>query len=31
LMAGEIASLMLSRMTVPVLFYVFNRRRRKSV
>ena len=28
LMAGEIASLLLSRMTVPVLFYVFNRRRR---
>ena len=27
LMAGEIASLLLSRMTVPVLFYVFNRRR----
>ncbi len=28
LMAGEIASLLLSRMTVPVLFYIFNRRRR---
>jgi multidrug efflux pump subunit AcrB len=27
LMAGEIASLLLSRMTVPVLFYVFNKRR----
>jgi multidrug efflux pump subunit AcrB len=27
LMAGEIASLLLSRMTVPVLFFVFNRRR----
>ena len=27
LMAGEVASLLLSRMTVPVLFYVFNRRR----
>ena len=27
LMAGEIASLLLSRMTVPVLFYVFNQRR----
>ncbi len=27
LMAGEIASLLLSRMTVPVLFYVFNRKR----
>jgi multidrug efflux pump subunit AcrB len=27
LMAGEIASLLLSRMTVPVLFYLFNRRR----
>jgi hypothetical protein len=25
LMAGEIASLLLSRMTVPVLFYLFNR------
>jgi multidrug efflux pump subunit AcrB len=31
LMAGEIASLLLSRMTVPVLFFVFNRNRRKSV
>jgi len=31
LMAGEIASLMLSRMTVPVLFYIFNKRRRKLV
>lgn len=29
LMAGEIASLLLSRMTVPVLFYVFHHRRRK--
>jgi multidrug efflux pump subunit AcrB len=28
LMAGEIASLLLSRMTVPVLFYMFNRRRK---
>jgi multidrug efflux pump subunit AcrB len=28
LMAGEIASLLLSRMTVPVLFYVFNKKRR---
>ena len=27
LMAGEIASLLLSRMTVPVLFYIFNRKR----
>jgi len=27
LMAGEIASLLLSRMTVPVLFFVFNQRR----
>jgi multidrug efflux pump subunit AcrB len=27
LMAGEIASLLLSRMTVPVLFYLFNTRR----
>ena len=27
LMAGEIASLLLSRMTVPVLFYLFNKRR----
>ncbi len=31
LMAGEIASLLLSRMTVPVLFYVFNYQRRKLV
>jgi multidrug efflux pump subunit AcrB len=31
LMAGEIASLLLSRMTVPVLFYVFNRRRSVKV
>ena len=31
LMAGEIASLLLSRMTVPVLFYLFNQRRRKVV
>ncbi len=31
LMAGEIASLLLSRMTVPVLFYVFNKQRRKPV
>ncbi len=28
LMAGEIASLLLSRMTVPVLFYTFNRKRK---
>ena len=27
LMAGEVASLLLSRMTVPVLFFVFNQRR----
>ncbi len=27
LMAGEVASLLLSRMTVPVLFYLFNKRR----
>ncbi|HWE49956.1 MAG TPA: efflux RND transporter permease subunit [Bryobacteraceae bacterium] len=27
LMAGEIASLLLSRMTVPVLFYIFNKNR----
>jgi len=27
-MAGEIASLLLSRMTVPVLFYLFNKPRR---
>jgi multidrug efflux pump subunit AcrB len=31
LMAGEIASLLLSRMTVPVLFYLFNQHRRKAV
>ncbi len=31
LMAGEIASLLLSRMTVPVLFYIFNRKRRQMV
>ena len=31
LMAGEIASLLLSRMTVPVLFYVFNKKRRTVV
>ena len=31
LMAGEIASLLLSRMTVPVLFYLFNRRRSELV
>jgi multidrug efflux pump subunit AcrB len=31
LMAGEIASLLLSRMTVPVLFYLFNQRRRELV
>ena len=31
LMAGEIASLLLSRMTVPVLFYIFNRKRSLSV
>ena len=29
LMAGEIASLLLSRMTVPVLFYLFHKGRRK--
>ena len=28
MMAGEIASLLLSRMTVPVLFYLFNKQRR---
>jgi multidrug efflux pump subunit AcrB len=28
LMAGEVASLLLSRMTVPVLFYAFNKGRR---
>ena len=27
LMAGEIASLLLSRMTVPVVYYLINRRR----
>ena len=31
LMAGEIASLLLSRMTVPVLFYVFHNSRRKPL
>ncbi|HTX39674.1 MAG TPA: efflux RND transporter permease subunit [Bryobacteraceae bacterium] len=31
LMAGEVASLLLSRMTVPVLYYMFNQSRRKSV
>jgi multidrug efflux pump subunit AcrB len=31
LMAGEIASLLLSRMTVPVLFYIFNKRRSELV
>ena len=31
LMAGEIASLLLSRMTVPVLYYVFNKQRSKAV
>jgi multidrug efflux pump subunit AcrB len=31
LMAGEIASLLLSRMTVPVLFYLFNQRKRVSI
>jgi multidrug efflux pump subunit AcrB len=31
LMAGEIASLLLSRMTVPVLFYIFNQSRRTSI
>jgi multidrug efflux pump subunit AcrB len=31
LMAGEIASLLLSRMTVPVLFYLVHHRREKSV
>ncbi len=31
LMAGEIASLLLSRMTVPVLFYLFHKRRRRPV
>ncbi|MBZ5623776.1 MAG: efflux RND transporter permease subunit [Acidobacteriia bacterium] len=31
LMAGEIASLLLSRMTVPVLFYLVNKRERQRV
>ena len=31
LMAGEVASLLLSRMTVPVLFFIFNRRKRGIV
>jgi len=31
LMAGEIASLLLSRMTVPVLFYIFNQKRTTAV
>jgi multidrug efflux pump subunit AcrB len=31
LMAGEIASLLLSRMTVPVLYYVVNKRRKAPV
>jgi multidrug efflux pump subunit AcrB len=31
LMAGEIASLLLSRMTVPVLFYLFHKEKRKAV
>ena len=31
LMAGEIASLLLSRMTVPIVFYLFNKERRKPV
>ena len=31
LMAGEVASLLLSRMTVPVLFYLFNKRKGKLV
>ena len=31
LMAGEIASLLLSRMAVPVLFYLFNKERKKLV
>jgi multidrug efflux pump subunit AcrB len=31
LMAGEIASLLLSRMTVPVLFYLFSGEGRRSV
>ena len=29
LMAGEIASLALSRMTVPIVYYMVNRRKRK--
>jgi len=28
LMAGEVASLLLSRMTVPVVYYIVNRRRK---
>jgi len=31
LMAGEVASLLLSRMTVPVLYYLMNRRRMEGV
>ena len=31
LMAGEVVSLLLSRMTVPVLFFIFNRRKRGIV
>ena len=31
LMAGEIASLLLSRMTVPVLFYLFHKAKRRTV
>ena len=31
LMAGEIASLLLSRMTVPVLFYIFHKQKREPV
>jgi len=31
LMAGEVASLLLSRMTIPVLFYLFNKRRRSNL
>jgi multidrug efflux pump subunit AcrB len=31
LMAGEISSLLLSRMTVPIVFYLFNKERRKPV
>jgi hypothetical protein len=30
LMAGEIASLLLSRMTVPVLFFILNKQRGKT-